>query len=254
MTYLETILESKRKDKVNARSLSELETLVAENKRDIRPIVFSNTLDVIAEIKRKSPSKGHLANIDNPGELAALYETGGACLISVLTDKEFFGGSIEDLKQVRTAVNLPVLRKDFAIDLNDVYETYLTGADAMLLIVKAIEDVQLLKDMFELAEGLGMSVLVETHSEQEIEISQDIGSKIIGVNVRDLTTFEELPELGELLSNFDSDVIKVWESSILTLDDAIKARESGANAVLVGQGLVQSENPSDFIEQMRKIS
>jgi len=254
--YLEKIIESKRKSKLSSLSLIELQSLLGENPRDdIRPIVFSDSLDVIAEIKRKSPSKGHLAKIEDPGQLAKSYEDGGACLISVLTDEEYFGGSANDLKIVRESVSLPVLRKDFAIDLTDVYETYLMGADAMLLIVSAIEDRTLLQDMFDLAYELNLNVLVETHSEDEMEVANNIGAKIIGVNVRDLKTFDEIPELGEsLLSDLGDEIIKVWESSITTIEQAQKARRSGADAVLVGQGLVQHENPAYFIEQMRSIS
>lgn len=256
MTFLDQILQSKRESKANQQSEAELSRLCDQNNRnDIRKIKASNSLDVIAEIKRRSPSKGELAEILHPEVLATTYENAGACVISVLTDNEYFGGTKQDFEIVRKTVSVPVLRKDFAIDVADVYETYLMGADVLLLIVAAFEDKALLKTMHDVAQSLGMSVLVETHSQEEIEIAQSIGAKIVGVNVRDLSTFEETPDLGKkLLSSIDETVLKVWESSIMSVENAQVARESGADVVLVGQGLVQSKNPGDFIEQMRNIS
>jgi indole-3-glycerol phosphate synthase len=256
VNFLATLVDAQREKNESREAVHILQRRAEENPRDIRSIEFdSNHLDVIAEIKRKSPSKGELAIIDNPADLAREYEAGGASLISVLTNQEFFGALPDDLTRVREAVDIPVLRKDFAVDLGDVFETYIMDADAILLIVAAFTDHGLLREMYQQAKLLELSVLVETHSEHEIEIANELGAAVIGVNVRSLETFDEDKSIGKkLISAVRPDAIAVWESSIRTIEDAQLARSSGAHAVLVGQGLVQHENPQDFIAQMRNIS
>lgn len=255
MNYLLEILESQRERNVKRISTQALEQNVRDHPRDdMRSFVVGDSLGVIAEIKRRSPSKGELAKIECPDELAREYEAGGACMISVLTNELYFGARIDDLSRVRAAVTIPVLRKDFIVDRGDIFESYLMGADAVLLIVAAFDDQSLLRELHDLAIELGLTVLVETHSHDEIDRAHQIGASLIGVNIRSLETFHEDQKLGAtLVSSIDSDACIVWESSIRSLDDAKKAKKSGADAVLVGQGLVQHTNPRHFISQMRSI-
>lgn len=256
MTFLSNILESKKAEIDNLESVEVLRRRIHElPNRDIRIPIWSDQLDVIAEIKRKSPSKGDLASIENPGELVHIFEKAGASMISVLTDEMFFGARSDDFLKVRQSVSVPILRKDFIVDERQVYESYLMGADVILLIVAAFRDIGVLKKLYHLAQSLELNILLETHSMDELEIAHELDAKIVGVNVRDLTTFEENPELGdEMIRKIDKSAVSVWESSISSLQDAKRAKESGSDAVLIGQALVQHDNPSEFIEQIRGIS
>lgn len=256
MNYLEKILATKLEEIEELNSLEAYEEeFKSYPRQDIRHIHWNGNLDVIAEIKRKSPSKGELAEIKNPGELAKKYEQGGAALISVLTDEKYFGAEKDDLTLVREHISIPVLRKDFIIDERQVYQSYFMGADVVLLIVQAFEDNDKLLTLFKLAQTLGLEVLVEAHDQHQYKVAESIGASIIGVNTRDLTTFEENIDLAkEIFSNKSSDPISVWESGIKTIEDAKRAYEFGAEALLIGQGLVQNDDPAKFIEQIRHIS
>lgn len=256
MTFLSDILETKREEIATLRSLEDYISQVRSHPRsDIRTPTWSDSLDVIAEIKRRSPSKGHLAHIEEPSELGATYEEHGAGIISVLTDEKHFGAKRDDLLRVRDAVSIPILRKDFVIDLRQVFETYFLGADIMLLIVAAFENFDDMKTIYDMAIELGLGVIVETHSAEELEVAHALGAEIIGVNVRDLATFDEEPDRGAaMISTISKPTVSVWESSIVTLADAQRARSAGADCVLVGQGLVQHDDPGAFIAQMRDIS
>lgn len=256
MNYLEKILATKLEEIEELNSLEAYEEEFKSYRRqNIRHIHWNGNLDVIAEIKRKSPSKGELAEIKNPGELAKKYEQGGAALISVLTDEKYFGAEKDDLTIVREHISIPVLRKDFIIDERQVYQSYFMGADVILLIVQAFEDNDKLLTLFKLAQTLGLEVLVEAHDQHQYKVAESIGASIIGVNTRDLTTFEENIDLAkEIFSNKSSDPISVWESGIKTIEDAKRAYEFGAEALLIGQGLVQNDDPAKFIEQIRHIS
>ena len=191
-TYLDAILESHRAAaKADQRSLDSLISAIndLEPCRGFRAGLADPDLSVISEIKRRSPSKGDLfANLD-PAALARSYADGGAACLSVLTDVEYFGGSPDDLRRARRAVDLPVLRKDFTVSANDVADARLMGADAVLLIVSALDDAEL-GDFHALAIELGLDVLVETHDEAEVERALAVGATLIGVNQRDLVTFE----------------------------------------------------------------
>lgn len=256
MNYLEKILATKLEEIEELNSLEAYEEeFKSYPRQDIRHIHWNGNLDVIAEIKRKSPSKGELAEIKNPGELAKKYEQGGAALISVLTDEKYFGAEKDDLTLVREHISIPVLRKDFIIDERQVYQSYFMGADVVLLIVQAFEDNDKLLTLFKLAQTLGLEVLVEAHDQHQYKVAESIGASIIGANTRDLTTFEENIDLAkEIFSNKSSDPISVWESGIKTIEDAKRAYEFGAEALLIGQGLVQNDDPAKFIEQIRHIS
>jgi indole-3-glycerol phosphate synthase len=196
---------------------------------------------VIAEIKRSSPSRGSLAPIADPAALARSYELGGASAISVLTEGRKFGGSLADLESVRTAVALPVLRKDFISTPYQVFEARAAGADIVLLIVAALDDATL-RELFDLVVDLGMTALVETHSEDELDRAASVGARLIGVNARDLSTFELDRDLfGRLADRFPGDAIRVAESAVLSAADVAHYRAAGADAVLVGEALVTGD-------------
>jgi len=201
------------------------------------------TIAVIAEIKRRSPSKGDLAPDLVPGVTAKDYERGGASAVSVLTDREFFGGAVDDLQTVRADISLPVLRKDFTIDEVQVYETRAIGADAILLILSALPDDAVVRDLQELAWSLGLSVLVEAHDEAELERGLAVGARILGVNARNLSTFDEhLDSVADVGAQIPAETIAVAESAIRRPEDAAQMAAVGFDAVLVGEALVRSED------------
>jgi len=205
---------------------------------------------LIAEVKRSSPSKGELSAILDPVALASNYQTGGADLISVLTEERRFKGKIADLTAVRAAVDIPVLRKDFIVTEFQVLESRILGSDLMLLIVAALAKSQLI-DFYQLATELGMDVLVEVHDLVEAEVALDIGAKIIGVNSRNLKTLEVNDKNFELiLPQLPTTVLKVAESGISTRSQVANVGALGANAVLVGETLVKAGNPVHTINEL----
>jgi indole-3-glycerol phosphate synthase len=196
---------------------------------------------IIAEVKRSSPSRGAIAEIADPAALAVSYETGGASAISVLTEGRKFGGSLADFEAVRDAVSLPILRKDFIAEPYQVLESRAAGADLVLLIVAALEKT-LLQQLFDLIVSLGMTPLVETHSADEVSRALDLGASLVGVNARDLTTFELDQDLfGRLADQIPSGVIRVAESAVKSAADVAHYRSAGADVVLVGEALVTSD-------------
>jgi indole-3-glycerol phosphate synthase len=252
MTVLDEILASKRDEvtklhRPQVRDLLRGRALEAPPTRDfsgaLRPA--TGTLGVVAEIKRRSPSKGELAPDLDPALTAKAYAAGGASCLSVLTDQPWFGGAVDDLATARAACELPVLRKDFTIDEVQVYETRAVGADAILLIVAALPDDVLLRDLHELATGLGLAVLVETHDDAELERALSLGARIVGVNARNLGTFEEDLGVGErLAARVPADVVAIAESAIRSVDDAARMAAAGFDAVLVGELLVRAPDPT----------
>ena len=198
-------------------------------------------IKVIAEVKRASPSRGDLAEIAEPQSLAAQYESGGASAVSVLTEQRKFKGSLGDLEAVRKAVSIPVLRKDFIGEEYQVLEARASGADLVLLIVAALPQ-QTLQRLYTFIRELGMTPLVETHSADEVARAVDLGAQLIGVNARDLTTFELDRELfGRVADQIPAGVIRVAESAVLDVSDVERYREAGADAVLVGEALVTGD-------------
>ncbi len=198
-------------------------------------------IKVIAEVKRASPSRGDLADIPEPQALAAQYESGGASVVSVLTEERKFKGSLADLEAVRKAVSIPVLRKDFIGEEYQVLEARAAGADLALLIVAALPQ-QTLQRLYTFIRELGMTPLVEAHSADEVARAVDLGAELIGVNARDLTTFELDRELfGRVADQIPAGVIRVAESAVLDVSDVIRYREAGADAVLVGEALVTAD-------------
>ena len=218
--------------------------------RDAYSALSKKGLSLIAEVKRSSPSKGALATISNPVELANSYQAGGAEIISILTEERRFKGSISDLVSVRSAVSIPVLRKDFIVTEFQVYESRIIGSDLLLLIVAGLSKSQL-KDYFQLATGLGMQVLVEVHDLSVVELALEIDSKIIGVNCRNLKTLEiDKTAFDLILPRLPENVLKVAESGISTRDEVEKIESLGADAILVGETLVKSGNPVHTIKEL----
>jgi len=210
-----------------------------------------NALAVIAEIKRRSPSRGLLSTELEPKVIAEQYEHAGASCISVLTDSEFFGGSVADLKSARGAVDLPVLRKDFTVSLNDICDAKLMGADCVLLIVAALKKTEL-AEFHNFASELGLDVLVEVHDEPELNLALEIGAKMIGVNQRNLKTFEvDHQRAVNIARKIPSSVVRVAESGVRTREDAIRLRDAGYHAILVGESLVTSKNIATTLNDLR---
>ncbi len=205
---------------------------------------------VIAEVKRRSPSRGPLADITSPAELAAQYQAGGARVISVLTEERRFGGSLADLDTVRAATTIPVLRKDFVISAYQVHEARAHGADLVLLIVAALEQNALI-GLRERIESLGMTALVEVHDEEEASRALDAGARVIGVNARNLKTLDVDRSVFERIApGLPSGVLKVAESGVRDARDLITYAAAGADAVLVGEGLVTSGNPRQAVADL----
>jgi indole-3-glycerol phosphate synthase len=213
-------------------------------------------LSVIAEVKRRSPAKGDLDAGLDPADLARAYERGGAACLSVLTDREFFRGSPDDLRDARGAVALPVLRKDFTVTAADVCDARLMGADAVLLIVAALDDAEL-RDFHALARELGLDALVEVHDEAEVDRALAADARLVGVNQRDLVTFEvdanRAVRVGRVLTERGGGVVRVAESGIRGPEDAAALAGAGFDAVLVGESLVTSGDPVAAVRALRSI-
>ena len=254
-TYLDKILDRHRE--VAAADRRPLDALVAEAKacaptRGFRAaLVGGDELRVISEIKRRSPSKGAL-NIDlDPADMARRYEAGGASCLSVLTDVEHFGGSVADLQVARAACSLPVLRKDFTVSTRDVCDARIMGADCVLLIAAALEPAEL-ADFHALAVEIGLDVLVEIHDERELEHALAASANLVGVNQRDLITFQVDHERAVRMAGVIPDTaVKVAESGVRGPDDARSLRAAGYDAVLVGETLVTAPDPAAALRALR---
>lgn len=256
-TYLDRILEGHRS--AAARDARPLGALV-EAARGVAPArsftaalraAAARELAVVAEVKRRSPSKGDLVPDLDPDTTARAYEAGGAACLSVLTDEAWFGGSPDDLRAARAAVALPVLRKDFTVDPRDVCDARLMGADAVLLIVAALDDAEL-ADFHGLALELGLDVLVEVHDEPELERALAVGASVVGVNQRDLVTFEvDTDRAVRVGAAMPDDVVRVAESGIRGPDDAARLAAAGFHAVLVGESIVTAGDPAASVAALR---
>ena len=212
----------------------------------------SDGIPVIAEIKRASPSKGHLSDIPDPAALAREYEAGGASAISCLTEGRRFLGSLEDFDQVKAAVSIPVLRKDFIVNDYQIWEARAHGADIVLLIVAALDDAQL-KHLLDLSHELGMTVLVETHTREEIERAERAGAKVIGINARNLKDLRvDVNKYAELAADLPADVIKVAESGVFGAVEVEDYGRAGADAVLVGEGVATADDHKLAVERLIK--
>ncbi len=256
-TYLDRILEAHRAGAAaDTRPLDHLVTKA----RDVPPprgfaatlrAASEQELAVIAEVKRRSPSKGDLAPALDPGDTARAYVEGGAACLSVLTDADWFGGCAADLEQARAAVPAPVLRKDFTVDLRDVCDARIMGADAVLLIVAALDDAEL-ADLSALAGELGLDALVEVHDEAELDRALAAGASLIGVNQRDLVTFEvDTDRAVRVGASMPAAVLRVAESGVRDASDAARLAAAGFHAVLVGESLVTSGDPAGAVTALR---
>ncbi|MFZ9716805.1 MAG: indole-3-glycerol phosphate synthase TrpC [Ilumatobacteraceae bacterium] len=255
--YLDEILAQHREvASRDSRSLSGLieATRTISNSRGFAKRLIEdskNALAVIAEIKRRSPSRGLLSHDLEPKVIAEQYKNAGASCISVLTDSDFFGGSVDDLKSARGAVDLPVLRKDFTVSLNDICDAKLMNADCILLIVAALNKVEL-AEFHNFALELGLDVLVEIHDEPELDLALEVGAKMIGVNQRNLRTFEvDQQRAVRIATKIPGSVVRVAESGVRTRDDALQLRDAGYHAVLVGESLVTSKSIAMTLDELR---
>ena len=254
VTYLDRILDRHRqRAAADDRPLGELRTAASAlpPTRGFRTALTGHDrIAVISEVKRRSPSKGELFPDLDPAVLAAEYEAGGASCLSVLTDEEFFGGSADDLRAARAACALPVLRKDFTVGEHDVADARLMGADCLLLIAAALDPGELAR-LHALAMELGLDVLVEIHDEPELAVALDAGATLVGVNQRDLVTFEvDHARAVRLAGVIPDDVVKVAESGVRGRADARALHEAGYHAVLVGETLVTSGAPGRAVTDL----
>jgi indole-3-glycerol phosphate synthase len=254
MSYLTEICERKRSE---VRRLSDVTDLVALQ-REIEPCTMDvpgalrrgDRLQIIAEHKRRSPSRGPIRADSNPAEIGAAYAGAGAAAISVLTDEPHFGGSADDLRAVREAVSIPVLCKDFILSPIQVLLARSWGADLVLLIVAALKRSELMA-LHRLACSLGMTPLVEVHDAHEIHIAQECGAKVIGVNNRNLHTFHVDVQVSEtLIQHLPDDVIKVSESGIRGPDELRRVTDAGYDAVLVGERLMSAPEPGVALNEL----
>jgi len=253
-TYLDHILAAHRDAAAaDTRDLAELEDAAraCPPTRGLRRALRQAPgVSVIAEIKRASPSKGPLALELDPARQAAAYEAGGAAAVSVLTDAQFFSGSASDLVRARQACSLPVLRKDFTVSEADVFDARIMGADALLLIVAALSRVELAR-LFALACGLGLDALVEVHDEGEAEVALETGATLIGVNQRDLYSFEvDTDRAVRVAKVLPEEVVKVAESGVSGPGCLPALVEAGFDAVLVGESLVRAPDPAAAVSAL----
>ena len=229
--------------------IAELEYLINRNKPALPVLEIFGTgsnIQVIAEIKRASPSKGDLAAIPDPAKLARTYEASGASAISVLTEERKFKGNLNDLKAVRAAVSIPILRKDFISLEQQVLEARAYGSDLVLLIAAGLDQAQL-THLYSFVESFGMTPFVETHNKEEVLRAIDVGAKLIGINARDLSTFDTDRSLfRDLASLLPENCVAVAESAVRDVEDVIEYSNSGADMVLVGEALVTG-NPSELL-------
>jgi indole-3-glycerol phosphate synthase len=261
---LNEIMDAKRRRVSSARELMSLETLQSEvgevnslsqslSRRRRLSATLSNDsrINIIAEFKRRSPSKGVIRGEADPITLARAYERGGAAAVSVLTEEDFFDGSLADLKSVRQAVNLPILRKDFVFDEYQVWESAAAGADAVLLIVAALSDDKLYS-LRQLAEDqLGLDALIEVHSSEELKRAVAAGAKMVGVNNRNLRDFDvSLDVSAQLASEVPAGVILISESGIGSHDDLIRLKDLGYHGFLIGETLMRAEDPEQVLRSL----
>ena len=218
--------------------------------RDAYGLLRAPGVGVIAEVKRASPSAGRLAEIPDPAALAREYAAGGARCISVLTERRRFGGSLDDLAAVRAAVDVPLLRKDFVVSSYQVHEARAYGADMVLLIVAALEQ-NVLTGLLERIESLGMTALVEVHTEEEADRALAAGARVIGINARNLRTLTvDRSAFERIAPGIPNHVVKIAESGVRGPHDLIRYAAAGADAVLVGEGLVTKKSPREAVAEL----
>ncbi len=258
---LDDILENKKLEVAHAKQKISLQRLRDEAAKCPAPKDFFGAMSsaggeirIIAEIKQASPSKGILSKDFDPVKIAAAYADAGADAISVLTDAKFFKGSLEDLKNVRNTVDLPLLRKDFIIDPYQIYEAKIYGADAVLLIVAALSP-GLLEELKSEAKDLGLHTLVEVHNEQELEVALSKKCKIIGINNRDLKTFNVNMQTSiRLKSLIPHDILVISESGIASSEDIQNLKSHGISSFLIGESFMKSDKPKNKINELKNLA
>lgn len=260
-TVLTRIIDRKHEEvaeRIAHTSINELKAILAEQSA---PRGFINALQaknkqglpaIIAEIKKASPSKGVIRENFDPASIATSYESAGAACLSVLTDRDFFQGHEDFLKAARQATTLPVIRKDFIVDAYQVYEARAIGADCILLIVAAfMNNPLLLKELYALASELEMDVLVEVHTAEELQLALSLDLKIVGINNRDLHTFEvSLDNTLNLLDQISDDILVITESGIATQNDIQLMQQNKVNAFLIGEAFMRDENPGAALQHL----
>lgn len=249
---MEEVLKLKKAsvDKAKKNSGGQFQFTIERSPRLFRKALSREGVNIIAEIKRASPSKGVINDRVDVEKVAVEYQNSGVCAISVLTEEDRFLGSSEDLIKVRRVTDLPILRKDFIFDEFQILESKSIGADAVLLIVKILSK-EKLKELLQLAESLGMDALVEVHTRKEMEVALEVGAKIIGVNNRDLRSFEvSLDVSRELIKCAPRDVLMVSESGISRKEEILELRSLGFSAFLIGETLMKSENISEKLKAL----
>ncbi|MEQ7009635.1 indole-3-glycerol phosphate synthase TrpC [Actinopolymorpha sp. B17G11] len=255
MSVLDDILDGVRADLAERQARVSIEDLKARTAHlpyaiDPMPMLRGDRVAIIAEVKRSSPSKGALAAIADPAALAVDYQAGGAAAISVLTENRRFGGTIDDLRAVRSAVEVPLLRKDFVLTSYQLWEARAYGADLVLLIVAAL-DQNALVSLIERAESIGLTPFVECHTEEEVVRAADAGAKVIGVNARDLKTLEvDRTAFARLSPKIPDNIVKIAESGVRGPHDVIEYARAGAHAVLVGESLVTGKDPRSAVADL----
>jgi len=262
IVYLEKIVACKKEEVESSKRGEPAAAVEKRAKNAPPPRPFREALQtrdtpgpqVIAEIKRASPSRGDLSPGLKVASLARAYREGGAAALSVLTERRFFKGSLEDLTAAREASGLPVLRKDFIIDPWQIYQSRAAGADAVLLIARLMGEKSRLKEFIELAEELSLASLVEVSSRQELEESLEVGADLLGINNRDLQSFSvDLGRTEELASLVPPGVTLVGESGVHSYEDARRLQQAGVHAVLVGEALVRSGNSAGKIREIKGV-
>ncbi len=253
MSFLEQITAARRAQaRARLESLPEIQAAAAgmEPARDFAAAIRGKGTSVIAEVKRASPSVGDIVPGADAVERATAYERGGARAISVLTEPDYFKGSLDDLRAVHAAVGVPVIRKDFICEPLQVWEARAAGADAILLIVAALSQTELVA-LQDLAERLGMAALVETHSAEEVARARDAGARIIGINARNLATLEvDLGVVTQLCASLPEGVTTVGESGVRTRADVEAMAKAGCDAVLIGETLMRAADPAAAIREL----
>ena len=248
MTVLDQIIAGVREDLAARQRLVSLDQLKEQVSstplaRDLMAAFTGPDVAIIAEVKRSSPSKGKLSDIADPAELAYIYASGGAAVVSVLTEERRFGGSLKDLDDVRAKISIPILRKDFMVTPYQIWESRAHGADVILLIVAALNQDSLI-ELLSCADSLGMQTLVEVHTEEEVDRALGIGAKMIGINSRNLKTLEvDRQVFPRLAAGISPEIIKVAESGVSGPAEVAEYAKAGADAVLVGEALVTSADP-----------
>lgn len=262
MNFLDKIIEYKKEEvefQKKSTDVNELKSL-CQNKsssisfiQKLKDAKIANKIALIAEVKKASPSKGLIRADFNPVEIAKIYQKSGAIAVSVLTDEKFFQGSIQYLKDVKKEINLPVLRKDFIIDPFQVYQTKAMGADIILLIASALTEEKLV-ELYKLSKELGLEVLLEVHDKEEFEFAHNMGAEIIGINNRNLETFEvSIDNTINLIKNKDiSDKFIISESGISSDSDISALKNAGVSGVLIGESFMRQGNIENAVFNIMK--